>query len=120
VQVEEAFIPTLQVIFDAPATSPLSDIDESNVVELLVQLTDPTQVKKVADQSALSGMTSHDSLAVKICNEIIERDNMYGVVVLAKALTMLQLSQDNELLARDLSNLSIQLTQVRLFTHPVA
>ncbi|KAF6026933.1 NCAPG [Bugula neritina] len=112
VQVEEAFIPTLQVIFDAPATSPLSDIDESNVVELLVQLTDPTQVKKVADQSALSGMTSHDSLAVKICNEIIERDNMYGVVVLAKALTMLQLSQDNELLARDLSNLSIQLSQV--------
>ncbi|KAF6026936.1 hypothetical protein EB796_014757 [Bugula neritina] len=35
---------------------------------------------------------------------------MYGVVVLAKALTMLQLSQDNELLARDLSNLSIQLS----------
>jgi len=43
--VEDAFIPTLQVLFDAPNTSPLSDVDENNVVDLLIQLTNHSLLK---------------------------------------------------------------------------
>lgn len=114
-QVEEAFLPTLQVIFDAPNTSPLSDIDEYNVAELLVQLTDPKQLSSKSQTDLTQTdtmMTSHDSLALKICNEIIERDNGYGVQTLAKALTLLDLSMDNEILAKDLKNLCSQLVEV--------
>ena len=37
--VEESFLPVLRTLFDAPDTSPLSEIDPLSVVELLVQLT---------------------------------------------------------------------------------
>ena len=47
-QVEEAFLPTLRVLFDAPKTSPLSDIDDTNVVDLMVQLTNARNLKQVS------------------------------------------------------------------------
>ena len=108
-------MPTLQVIFDAPRTSPLSDIDEYNVAELLIQLTDPKQLssKSKTDLTNTENvMTSHDSLALKICNEIIEIDNGYGVQTLAKSLTLLDVSMDNEMLAKDLKTLCTQLVEV--------
>jgi condensin complex subunit 3 len=37
--VEEAFLPTLRTLLNAPATSPLAEVDVNNVAELLVQLT---------------------------------------------------------------------------------
>ena len=37
--VAEAFLPTLKTLFDAPDTSPLSEVKAGNVAELLVQLT---------------------------------------------------------------------------------
>lgn len=36
---EEAFMPTLRTLLNAPATSPLAEVDVNNVAELLVQLT---------------------------------------------------------------------------------
>lgn len=42
---EEAFVPTLQTLFNAPASSPLADVDVSNVAELLVDLTRPSGLK---------------------------------------------------------------------------
>ena len=36
---EEAFMPTLTTLFDAPDASPLVEVDANNVAELLVQLT---------------------------------------------------------------------------------
>lgn len=37
--VEQAFMPTLKTLFNAPASSPLADVNVTNVAELLVQLT---------------------------------------------------------------------------------
>ena len=42
--VEEAFMVTLNTLFHAPATSPLASVDVNNVAELLVQLTDASQL----------------------------------------------------------------------------
>lgn len=36
---EESFLPTVRTLMNAPATSPLAEVDISNVVELLVELT---------------------------------------------------------------------------------
>lgn len=42
---EEAYLPTLQTLLNAPATSPLAEVDISNVSELLVDLTRPSGLK---------------------------------------------------------------------------
>ena len=47
--VEQAFIPTLQTLFDAPTTSPLASINENNVATFLVHLTDHRNLKNAAD-----------------------------------------------------------------------
>lgn len=40
--VEESFLPTVRTLMNAPATSPLAEVDINNVVELLVELTRPS------------------------------------------------------------------------------
>lgn len=37
--VEEAFIPTLKTLRNAPLSSPLAEVNAENVAELLIQLT---------------------------------------------------------------------------------
>ena len=37
--VEEAFLPTLKTLLNAPTSSPLAEVNTENVTELLVQLT---------------------------------------------------------------------------------
>uniref|UniRef100_A0A8C4U8A2 Non-SMC condensin I complex subunit G n=1 Tax=Falco tinnunculus TaxID=100819 RepID=A0A8C4U8A2_FALTI len=90
---EEAYLPTLQTLLNAPATSPLAEIDISNVSELLVDLTRPSglmaQSKKSQDYQDL---TVHDSLAMKICNEILMDPTAPDVRLHAKALCSLELS----------------------------
>lgn len=39
---EESFLPTVRTLMNAPATSPLAEVDVNNVVELLVELTRPS------------------------------------------------------------------------------
>ena len=39
----EVYMPVIQTVLEAPTTSPLSDIEASNVAKFLVQLTRPTQ-----------------------------------------------------------------------------
>uniref|UniRef100_A0A3Q1MNV6 Non-SMC condensin I complex subunit G n=1 Tax=Bos taurus TaxID=9913 RepID=A0A3Q1MNV6_BOVIN len=97
---EEAFLPTLQTLANAPASSPLAEIDITNVAELLVDLTRPSglnpQAKNPPDYQAL---TVHDNLAMKICNEILTCPHSPEVRVYTKALSSLELSSD---LAKDL------------------
>ena len=48
--VGESFLPTVRTLMNAPATSPLAEVDPSNVVELLVELTRPgTLIKPSAN-----------------------------------------------------------------------
>lgn len=44
--VEESFLPTIRTLMNAPATSPLAEVDINNVVELLVELTRPNALIK--------------------------------------------------------------------------
>ncbi|XP_011363324.1 condensin complex subunit 3 [Pteropus vampyrus] len=97
---EEAFLPTLQTLASAPASSPLSEIDITNVAELLVDLTRPSglnpQAKNSQDYQAL---TVHDNLAIKICNEILKCPFSPEIRVYTKSLSSLELSNS---LAKDL------------------
>jgi len=38
---EQAFLPTLRTLFQAPVTSPLVEVDQDSVVRLLLNLTRP-------------------------------------------------------------------------------
>lgn len=44
--VEESFLPTIRTLMNAPATSPLAEVDVNNVVELFVELTRPSALIK--------------------------------------------------------------------------
>uniref|UniRef100_A0A8I3MWC2 Non-SMC condensin I complex subunit G n=2 Tax=Canis lupus familiaris TaxID=9615 RepID=A0A8I3MWC2_CANLF len=92
---EEAFLPTLQTLASAPASSPLAEVDITNVAELFVDLTRPSglnpQAKNSQDYQALS---VHDNLAIKICNEILTCPCSPEIRVYTKALSSLELSSN--------------------------
>ncbi|XP_030349076.1 condensin complex subunit 3 isoform X2 [Strigops habroptila] len=93
---EEAYLPTLQTLLNAPATSPLAEIDISNVSELLVDLTRPSGLKHQSKKSQdYQDLTVHDSLAVKICNEILRDPTAPDVRIYTKALNSLELSSSS-------------------------
>ncbi|XP_067386414.1 condensin complex subunit 3 isoform X2 [Emydura macquarii macquarii] len=91
---EETFLPTLRTLFNAPASSPLAEVDVSNVSELLVDLTRPSRLNPQAKNSQdYQDLTGHDSLAMKICNEILIDPTAPDVRIYAKALGSLELSK---------------------------
>ncbi|KFQ44327.1 Condensin complex subunit 3, partial [Nestor notabilis] len=93
---EEAYLPTLQTLLNAPATSPLAEIDISNVSELLVDLTRPSGLKHQSKKSQdYEDLTVHDNLAVKICNEILRDPMAPDVRIYARALNSLELSSSS-------------------------
>ncbi|NXT20630.1 CND3 protein, partial [Syrrhaptes paradoxus] len=93
---EEAYLPTLQTLLNAPATSPLAEIDIGNVSELLVDLTRPSAVKLQFRKSQdYQDSTVHDSLAMKICHEILMDPTAPDVRIYAKALNSLELSSSS-------------------------
>ncbi|XP_008586492.1 PREDICTED: condensin complex subunit 3 [Galeopterus variegatus] len=97
---EEAFLPTLQTLASAPASSPLAEIDITNVAELLVDLTRPSELNPQAKNSQdYQALTVHDNLALKICNEILTNPCSPEIRVYAKSLSSLELSSN---LAKDL------------------
>ncbi|XP_012662896.1 condensin complex subunit 3 [Otolemur garnettii] len=97
---EEAFLPTLQTLANAPASSPLAEIDITNVAELLVDLTRPSALNPQAkDSQDYQALTVHDNLAIKICNEILTSPCSPEIRVYTKALSSLELSSN---LAKDL------------------
>ncbi|NXG24149.1 CND3 protein, partial [Grallaria varia] len=92
---EEAYLPTLQTLLNAPATSPLAEVDASNVSELLVDLMRPSGLKLQSKSQDYQELTVHDSLAMKICNEILTDPTAPEVRIYAKALNSLELSNSS-------------------------
>uniref|UniRef100_A0A8C5LK80 Non-SMC condensin I complex subunit G n=1 Tax=Leptobrachium leishanense TaxID=445787 RepID=A0A8C5LK80_9ANUR len=90
---EEAFFPTLTTLFNAPATSPLADVDVANVAELLVDLTRPSGIN-TKNKQELQAPSVHDSLALKICNEILQDPVSPDVRIYAKCLSSLEFTKD--------------------------
>ncbi|XP_054855999.1 condensin complex subunit 3 isoform X2 [Eublepharis macularius] len=92
---EEAYLPTLRLLFNAPVSSPLSEVDASNVSELFVDLTRPSGLNQSSKASQdFQGLTVHDNLAVKICNEILADPSAPEVRIYTKALSSLELNKD--------------------------
>ncbi|TSN95635.1 Condensin complex subunit 3 [Bagarius yarrelli] len=84
--VEESFIPTMRTLFNAPATSPLSEIDTNNVAELFIELT--------RSNAQTQGASVHESLAVRVCNEILRDTSAPEVRLYCKTLGTLEISTD--------------------------
>lgn len=55
---EESFLPTVQTLLNAPATSPLAEVDVNNVVELFVELTRPSALFKPPTSTEVGGLRS--------------------------------------------------------------
>ncbi|MEE6462406.1 hypothetical protein FKM82_001582 [Ascaphus truei] len=90
----EAFLPTLQTLFNAPASSPLADIDISNVAELLVDLTRHSGLNPQNKMSQdFQAGTVHDSLAIRLCNEMLKEPTSPDIRIYAKSLCSLELNK---------------------------
>ncbi|XP_042572350.1 condensin complex subunit 3-like isoform X1 [Cyprinus carpio] len=89
--VEESFLPTMRTLFNAPVTSPLSEVDTSNVAELFVELTRPSALVQPA---AVQAVSVHDSLAVRVCNEILRDISAPEVRLYCKTLSWLEINTE--------------------------
>ncbi|KAK2817026.1 hypothetical protein Q5P01_025217 [Channa striata] len=107
--VEESFLPTVRTLMNAPATSPLAEVDINNVVELLVELTRPSALIKPPTNT--EEVCVHDYLAVRMCGEMLKDPTAPEVRLYAKTLSNLELSRD-ETVRKDLLTLLQQLVQV--------
>uniref|UniRef100_A0A674DLN1 Non-SMC condensin I complex, subunit G n=1 Tax=Salmo trutta TaxID=8032 RepID=A0A674DLN1_SALTR len=107
--VEECFLPTLQTLLNAPATSPLAEVDVTNVAELLVELTRSSSLIKPGNPQEVC---VHDYLAVRVCGEMLKDPSAPEVRLYAKVLSSLELSADGNT-TRDLATLLQQVTQVK-------
>jgi len=98
---EAAFIPTMKVLFDAPVTSPLAEIDTEDVGMFFVHLTREDMLQSfdpnVKETNILESSTTtvHDSLAMAVCNEILSAPDSFQTKVLIKILTSLVLTHNN-------------------------
>jgi hypothetical protein len=66
-QIAEAFMPTLRTLFIAPTSSPLAQIDVSNVAELLVHLTSD---KHIVNSSQTTTQNENNTDDVQVSREI--------------------------------------------------
>lgn len=107
--VEESFLPTIHTLLNAPATSPLAEVDINNVVELLVELTRPSTLIKPSNST--EEVCVHDYLAVRMCGEMLKEPTAPEVRLYAKTLGNLELSRD-ETVKKDLQTLMQELVQV--------
>ncbi|XP_029920292.1 condensin complex subunit 3 [Myripristis murdjan] len=107
--VEECFLPTIRTLMNAPATSPLAEVDINNVVELLVELTRPSALIKPSTNT--EEVCVHDYLAVRVCGEMLKDPTAPEVRLYAKTLSNLELSTDGTI-RKDLLTLLQQITQV--------
>uniref|UniRef100_A0A8C8DJZ1 Non-SMC condensin I complex, subunit G n=1 Tax=Oryzias sinensis TaxID=183150 RepID=A0A8C8DJZ1_9TELE len=106
--VEECFLPTVRTLLNAPATSPLAEVDINNVVELLVELTRPSALIKPSSNT--EEVCVHDYLAVRMCGEMLKDPTAPEVRLYAKTLSNLELSRDSTV-REDLLTLLQQLVQ---------
>ncbi len=93
---QEAVLPTLRTLFNAPATSPLVEVNTDNVADLLCHLTNHNfLVNKQVHAGDVQDVNPHDNLAVKLSNEILGEPNSFNVRTLCKMLTSLNLTAGN-------------------------
>lgn len=93
---EEAFIPTLDAVLNAPASSPLAQLDPMKILNFLTEVTllrAPDNPYEYASEEDLTEPTPHDRLAELLCREVLKDPNSEDALCFAKALTLLRLTQ---------------------------
>lgn len=118
---EEVFLPVVRTLLNAPTTSPLSQVNITNVIDLMIQLTDVRNLAQFQPRPNGSGNTTkpdfethvHDSIAVKICNEIFtDTEDLEIVKIYLKTLTQLNISQRNITVVEDLKEMISKLIEI--------
>lgn len=110
---EETFLPTLKTLLRAPTSSPLSEINEVNVANFLIYMTDAQHLVEYAkDSTIVKENPCHDSLAVKLCNEILSHPDSFAVKLWIQALNQLNISSDKLSLHKDLMKMSEKMAMV--------
>lgn len=111
--VEEAFLPTLRTLLNAPSTSPLAEVDVKNVAELLVQLTNTKLITVNQNKKDISlDNPGHDNLSEIICNEILSNPESSNVKLWVGILNQLEVSPNNEVVLKDLKVLCYKMLKV--------
>lgn len=111
--VEEAFIPTLKTLRNAPLSSPLAEVNAENVAELLIQLTNTKLLlKNQNDTETVKENPRHDSIAIKICNEVLSNPDSFNLKLWVKILNKLELSESNDEAFKELAVLADQMLEV--------
>ncbi|KAK0049397.1 condensin complex subunit 3 [Biomphalaria pfeifferi] len=95
VVIEEAFIPTLLTVLHAPRTSPLSEINEVNLANFLIEIIDSWHLAGNKNLGVNRDNPCHDSLAVKLCNRILSDTDSFDNKLWLHTLTQLNISPDN-------------------------
>ncbi len=92
--IEDAFLPTLKTLFDAPVTSPLNEVDIEDVGQFMIQLTSQGFLQQANHENNendnVDDTNTHDSMAMAICSYIIANSESYHVKTLLKLLLHLQ------------------------------
>ncbi|XP_076461529.1 condensin complex subunit 3-like isoform X2 [Babylonia areolata] len=110
---EEAFLPTLRTIVNAPTTSPLNSVNPTNVADFLVELTHAQRLLSAQSNTAVvRDNPCHDSLAVKVCNEILSNPQSFQLRLWTRVLKQLCLSPDNLTHLKHLAVLCQQMLEV--------
>ncbi|EDQ91232.1 uncharacterized protein MONBRDRAFT_31472 [Monosiga brevicollis MX1] len=76
--IRESMLPTLRIVFRAPADSPMASVKPSTVADMLMYLT----------QAERAGLGVHGDLAVALANEVISEPESPDNKVLLKALSL--------------------------------
>lgn len=97
----------MKTIFDAPITSPLSEIDAEDVALFLIQLTREDFLQSPDSQ----GPNVHDSLAFSLANEILSTPENRKNKLFVKLLLSLQLSANDFVKLRELRMLNDQMLE---------
>lgn len=90
---EEAYLPTLKMLANAPEMSPLQEIDALRVSEVIISLT---------CCAIHNNYSIHNQLTYTILNEILNPDTEIELDVLIKSLKMLDVQLDGENLKNDI------------------
>lgn len=86
-----AVMPTLKVLFDAPARSPLADVDVEDVASFLISITSPG----IINESVKDAANVHDTLVFTICTEIMAYPDTPWTKSLIRCLNKLSVSSTN-------------------------
>eukprot|EP00095_Tigriopus_kingsejongensis_P007922 maker-scaffold1210_size55525-snap-gene-0.20 protein:Tk07922 transcript:maker-scaffold1210_size55525-snap-gene-0.20-mRNA-1 annotation:"hypothetical protein CAPTEDRAFT_225765" len=101
--IEEAFLPSLKTLFNAPPTSPLGEIDLEDVGMFFLQLTREDFLQVRGDGQ---GSCVHDAMAFSLANEILSSPDAYCNKILVKLMVNLQISTSDFVKLRELKQLS--------------